>query len=183
MNNVKLETPSILFYSEVKSLRVSGEGTFLLEFITYLFIAVMLLTAAFVLVVRILAFNQQLERSVLTECALHNAITLFRRDAVNLPSNRSAYSTLLPNRISFAVPQQGTVSWYFDNNRLMRAQFEHEKKVHATHEHATHEHAVVLEPVEQGSFKPFLIGQHVRSLEISLSHNDKILNHTIWIQP
>ncbi len=147
-------------------------GTFLLEFITYLLITVMLFTAAFVLVVRMLAFNQQLERTVLTECALHNAITLFRRDAVYMPSSRAAYSTLQPNRISFAVPQQGTVSWYFANNRLMRAQFEHEKQ----------EHSVVLEPVEQGAFTPFLIGQYVRSLEINLSHNGKILNHTIWIQ-
>ena len=148
-------------------------GTFLLEFITYLFIAALLLSAAFVLVVRVLAFNKQLERAVLTECALHNAITLFRRDAVNMPSNRAAYSTLLPNRISFAIPQQGTVSWYFDNNRLMRAQFEHEKK----------EHSVVLEPVEQGAFVAVLAGQRVRSLEIILSHNGKILKHTIWIQP
>jgi len=142
----------------------------LLECMIYLIVVALVLQGVFSFILMQAQFNKKLARALATECALHNALVVFKRDGATMPQAVARYKSLASNKIVWYTSTGSTISWYVDHQRLMRAQ---------SHPNGS-EYVVVLEPIV-AQFVPVIAQGNVLAITLNLSHNDRHEQIIIWI--
>jgi len=137
----------------------------MLECLVYLALALLVAQGVFTFAVQYIRTAYALRQTVLAECAVHNALVIFKREADLFPAQLARYRELTSTRIAYDLAQGGWCAWYFDEHRFMRAEHHGAHRV---------DYSVVLEPAD-GHFTIHTLHDRLVSLTLTLSHNGKTL--------